>query len=323
MRWLLLGYGDLSEKRVAAALQQARDSELRAVWGRNEQKCRDFSERHGITNCFFGIDGLNDAINEDIDAVYVCTPVDTHLEYTRQALEAGKHVICEKPMALNVDQCRKMVAIAEKSNLKLGIAYYRRLFANLLRVKEIIDTGQLGKIVYVNMMHQECYHPDRDDPQYWRLQPERSGGGVSYDIGSHRLDLLSYWFKNIKSIKTQAANLVHDYPAEDTATFFMELTDYQNTPAVLHVSWGCHCSVDSLTISGSDATLIVENLSGTEIILIHPNDSKTETFPVSSNIHLPLVEDFVRAVANDQEPVCNGREGMKTNILLESIKDMV
>ena len=161
MRWLLLGYGDLSGKRVAAALQQAKRSELIAVWGRQAEKCRDFAKRHQIPGYFSGMDGLGVALKENIDAVYVCTPVDTHLDYTLQALEAGKHVLCEKPMALNIDQCQSMIDVAEKKHLKLGIAYYRRLFPNLLHIKKIIDTGQLGRIVYVNMIHQECYHPQK------------------------------------------------------------------------------------------------------------------------------------------------------------------
>jgi predicted dehydrogenase len=321
MKWLLLGYGDLAEKRVAAALQQAKGSELTAVWGRDANKCKTFANSHNISKYFAGMECLDLALNENIDAVYVCTPVDTHLDYTLKSLIASKHVFCEKPMAIDVGQCKQMIDCANENNLKLGIAYYRRCFPNVIRMKESIDQDALGKIICVDMKFQEYYCPPENSQQYWRVLPERAGGGVSFDVGSHRLDVLNYLFGDVKLVNSQKANLVHDYPAEDTATFFMQLENFNKAPAVLNVSWACKNIVDSLIITGSDAIVFVKNLSEPEIKIITNNETETLVLPKAANVHIPIIEDFVRAVDGDEVSVCSGIEGLKTNILLESIRE--
>lgn len=320
MKWLLLGYGNLAEKRVVAALQQSKDSGLVAVWGRDDDKCKDFAARHNIDKYFAGADGLDAALKEDIDAVYVCTPVDTHLDYTLKSLRAGKHVLCEKPMAIDVSQCHKMINCANENKVKLGIAYYRRCFPNIVYLKKLIDKGELGNIVYADMKFHEYYCPSDNDPQYWRVLPDRAGGGVSYDVGSHRLDVLNYLFGDVKLISSQKFNIVHDYPAEDTATFFMGLVDFNYATAVLNISWACKNSVDSLVITGSEAIVYIANLSDPDIKIIKVEETETVSLLKNENVHIPIVEDFIRAVDTGSSPVCDGLEGLKTNILLESIR---
>lgn len=320
MRWLLLGYGDLSEKRVAAALRQAAGSELVAVWGRDAAKCREFAGRHDIGIVFAGADGLNDALKEDVDAVYVCTPVDTHCEYSIRAMTAGKHVLCEKPMAIDVGECRRMIDCADERNVQLAVAYYRRFFANLVRIKELIDGDALGQILYVNMVFQQYYCPGEGDQDYWRVQPKRAGGGVSYDVGSHRLDLLSYWFGNVNLKHAQKLNLIHSYAVEDTATFLMGLSDFKDAPAVLNVSWGCRNGIDRMAIVGSAMSIVADALGGPDIRLIKRGGETVERFNNADNVHIPLVEDFVRSVEVNRPAVCSGQEGMKTNVLLEAVR---
>jgi len=301
-------------------LQQAKDSELIAVWGRDAYKCKDFAVRHNISKYYNDVAGLNSVLKEDIDAVYVCTPADTHLDYTLKSLKVGKHVLCEKPMAIDIDQCQKMINCANKNKIKLGIAYYRRCFPNVVYLKKIIDKGELGNIIYVDMKFQEYYCPSVNNPQYWRVLPDRAGGGVSFDVGSHRLDVLNYLFDDIKLKSSQKGNLVHDYRVEDTATFFMELVNFNNAPAVLNVSWACKNSIDSLTITGSEAIAYIEDLSKVGIKIIKAGKTNTISLPKAENVHIPIIEDFIKAVNNDRVPVCDGIEGLKTNILLKSIR---
>ena len=242
IRWLLLGYGDLAEKRVASALQEAKDSELIAVWGRNAQRASAFAGRHQIPQSFGGDEQLHEALaRKDIDAVYVCTPVYSHSEYSILALEQGKHVLCEKPLGMNWGQCKDLIELAESKGKKLGVAYYRRCYPKHQYIREMIRSGELGKGVLVSMEHYCWYCPVLDDAKYWRVQPEKSGGGVSFDVGSHRLDLLSYWFDNVKVIYAEAENKAHDYPAEDTATFLLRLERFNNEPC-LRKQGNCCCS---------------------------------------------------------------------------------
>ena len=225
-------------------------------------------------------------------------------------------------MAINIEQCQKMINCAVDNNLKLGIAYYRRCFPNVVRLKELIAERMLGDIIYVDMKFQEYYCPQENSQQYWRVLPEKAGGGVSFDVGSHRLDVLNYLFGNIKQISSQKTNLAHDYPAEDTATFFMELENFNSAPAVLNVSWACKNTIDSLVITGSDAIASIANLSEAELKVIGSSGIDIDVLPKTKNVHIPIVEDFVHAVESDGTPVCDGLEGLKTNIHLESILEI-
>src|SRR6185437_6700300 len=102
LRWGLVGYGDLADKRSAAALQTAAGSELVGVWGRQAERTREFAGRHQISQVHGSLASL---LASGIDAVYVCTPADSHAEYALAAIAAGKHVLVEKPMAGTLSEC--------------------------------------------------------------------------------------------------------------------------------------------------------------------------------------------------------------------------
>ena len=148
LKWGLIGYGDLAEKRVAAALFAARSSTLCGIWGRDIVKTRDFAARHNIEQAHKSFDDL---LSSDIDAVYVCTPPDSHAEYALAALHAGKHVLVEKPMAISTIECEAMIEAARENKRILGVAYYRRAFPKMQKIKALIDEGTLGAPTWVNI----------------------------------------------------------------------------------------------------------------------------------------------------------------------------
>jgi predicted dehydrogenase len=135
LKWGLIGCGDISRKRVAPALRDLPNCDLVAVSRANFALADSFAKEFGARNCY---EHWQDLIaDREIDAVYIATPVHLHAEQTIAAAEAGKHVLCEKPMALDVAQCDCMIAACRKNNVKLGIAYYR-IYSGVNRIKEII-----------------------------------------------------------------------------------------------------------------------------------------------------------------------------------------
>ncbi len=320
IRWLLLGYGDLAEKRVAAALQKARNSELVAVWGRNSKRAADFAKRHNIRESLSGEETLKNVLSrDDIDAVYVCTPVYTHFEYSSLALKSGKHVLCEKPLGMNKAECQILRKMADEKGAKLGVAYYKRCHPKHRYIREMIREGELGEGVFVSVEHYGWFCPQHDDAKYWRVVPEKSGGGVAYDVGSHRLDLLSYWFDAIEVCYAEASNRVHDYPAEDTAMFWLKLEQFNKSNAIVCVSWAAGTSIDRLEILGSKARIIANPLDSKELIITRGAETEIKEFDWSENVHLPLIEDFIDAIVNGKEPICSGTEIEKVNAILEKL----
>jgi predicted dehydrogenase len=315
LKWGLIGYGDLADKRVAAALREAYGSTLTGVWGRDAGKTQEFASRHEIENAHASLDEL---LQSDVNAIYVCTPPDSHAEYSLAALEAGKHILVEKPMASSADECKAMIAKAAEKNLTLGIAYYRRAYPKMQQIKKLIDEGVLGTPTWVNIAAHSWFDPASDDPKHWRVEKNKSGGaGALADIGVHRLDLLDYWLGESKVLFSDLQHLVQDYEVEDGASAVLQLKN--GAPVHCYFSWNSKTWVDRFEIVGSEGKIIAEPLDGPSLVVIRGRDREELQIEAPTNAHLPYVEDFVRAVNDKSTPLCDGEAGLRTNQLLETI----
>ena len=153
----------------------------------------------------------------EVDAVYVATPVYLHAEMAIAAAEAGKHVLCEKPMALDVQQCDRMMEAAERSRVKLGVAYYRRFYPILARVKELVAAGALGEVVAARADVFEPFDPGPDHPRQWLLEKSKAGGGPMFDFGCHRLEVLLHLLGPAIHVCSEVRTAALQREVEDTA----------------------------------------------------------------------------------------------------------
>src|SRR5262249_18348431 len=138
------------------------------------------------------------------------------------AAEAGKHVLCEKPMAMNVGECDRMIAACRSSQVRLGIAYYRHFYPALARVKRIIASGEIGEPALARIDAFEWFNPQPDHPRYWLVQKSRSGGGPMFDFGCHRLEVLLHLFGRVRATTGVIANVAFDREVEDTAAALLQ-----------------------------------------------------------------------------------------------------
>ena len=185
LNWLVIGIGDITRKRVIPAILAEPRSHLYALLTRDPRKADAYPGTLAFTD-------LGTALRDPaIDAVYVATPVALHAEQTIASLRAGKHVLCEKPVALNFAQAETMAEAAHQSGRLLGIAYYRRLYPKLVRAKQLIAAGAIGQPLLVEAnYHGWLESPDRG----WLKDPALAGGGPLYDVGSHRIDACNFLF---------------------------------------------------------------------------------------------------------------------------------
>src|SRR6185312_6795478 len=134
---------------------------------------------------------LDEALTDSaVQAVYVATPVFLHSPQTMEALRAGKHVICEKPMAMNEAEARTMVQVAEECGKLFGVAYYRRCYPKVQRAKQLLQQGAIGKPVVAELTNHMWF--DGSGSRSWLVDPARAGGGPLFDIASHRIDVLNF-----------------------------------------------------------------------------------------------------------------------------------
>ncbi len=215
IRWGIIGCGDVTEVKSGPALQNCKGSELVAVMRRTTEKAKDFASRHQVPKWYDDAQLL--IHDQDVNAVYIATPPDTHAHYTIQALNAGKPVYVEKPMARYHDECIEMINTAKKNNLPLYVAYYRRMLPNFLKVKQLVDNNAIGDIRSVNI--RLTLTPRKGDNQKdnlpWRVLPEISGGGHFVDLAPHQLDILDYILGPVTKACGMASNQAGMYPAED------------------------------------------------------------------------------------------------------------
>lgn len=222
IKWGIIGCGNVTEVKSGPAFNKIQDSELVAVMRRDSAKAKDYARRHKVCCWFDNSDEL--IADPNVNAIYVATPPDTHATYAIKALEAGKMVYCEKPMALNAEECKRMLAASEKYQQPLYVAYYRRGQAYFQKIKELLDNDAIGQLLTVNLRllkspNQEDYS---SDTLTWRVKPEIAGGGYFVDLAPHQLDILQYLMGPIDDVQSVVNNQANRYEAEDVVSVAMQ-----------------------------------------------------------------------------------------------------
>lgn len=313
--WGLAGYGDLSERRIAPALQNNSKSSLTGVWGRQFSRTKDFAMRHEIANAYESLDEL---LNSGIDGLYICTPTASHFEYAMAAILRGIHVIIDKPMAASADECAQLVQAAESNNVKLAVAFYLRFYPKMQKVKQLIDEGALGTITWVNIVCNGWYNPSEDDPKFWRVCKNTSGGGGALsDIGVHRLDLLDYWLGPAKFEWASLQHFVHSYEVEDGSSAIFSLPNGASVHT--YFAWNSKAGFDRFEIVGSEGKVLLEPLISPELTLIRGGEKEVLQFDTPEDAYINMAEDFVDAVKENRKPFCDGQSGARTSALVEDV----
>ena len=305
LKWGLIGAGDVARKRIAPALRDLSNCELVAVSRGRAELAADFAKEFGARKWFS--DWRELVADNEIEAVYIATPVYLHCEQTIAAANAGKHVLCEKPMAMNVRECDEMIAACERHNVKLSIAYYRRFYPLIERIKQLIESGEIEKIIVAQMNAFEYFDPSAENPRRWLLEKAKSGGGPMMDFGCHRIEVLTNLFGQIKRVESLVANTLFEREVEDTAAAIFQFEN--GTCANLTVSHAAFEAQDTLDIFGSKGSIHVAVLNQSEIVVRTKNGQRSEDYPPPKNVHQPLIADFTDAVLNNREPLITGADG--------------
>jgi UDP-N-acetyl-2-amino-2-deoxyglucuronate dehydrogenase len=340
LRTGVIGCGKVSHTH-AEALCSLEESEFVAVYSRSADKARSFAAKYGAS----GYSDLGELLRR-VDAAVVCTPHPFHAGPAVQALEAGVHVLVEKPLASSLKDCDAMIAAAEKSGCRLATVSQRRWYAPVRRVKAAIDEGRIGSPVLgmVTLLgwRDEPYY--RSDP--WRGSWEMEGGGVLVNQAPHQLDLLLWFMGPIAELYGCWENLNHPYiEVEDTAMAVIRfasgalgniVVSNSQKPGLygkVHVhgksgaSVGVQTDGGAMFIAGMSPVLEppvndLWTVPGEEGLLERWKREDTEffqTIDAASYYHRLQLQEFLRAVLEDRQPQVGGAEGRKTVELFTGI----
>ena len=314
LNWIVVGVGDIATRRVIPAIQAEPRSRLYGLVTRDPAKAPPYNVRSWTS--------LDEALSDrEVSAVYIAAPVFLHAPLSIQALRAGKHVLCEKPMAMNESEAHSMVQAAAESGRTLGVAYYRRTYPKLQRAKQLLEAGAIGKPVLAELTSHGWFDGkkfgENESQRSWLIDPAKAGGGPLYDIASHRIDVLNFLFGEPQQVSAHLSNAVHHYAVEDNATVLIDYAD--GLRGIVDVRWHSKVKRDECRIRGTEGEMDLTPLNGPD--LIYPGGS--ESLPPHANMHYPMVENFVDAVLGKASLLASGASSLWTDWVIERARKSV
>jgi 1,5-anhydro-D-fructose reductase (1,5-anhydro-D-mannitol-forming) len=309
LNWLVIGIGDITRKRVLPAILAEPRSSLYAVLTRDARKAEAYPGALAFSDLAAAL------ADPAIDAVYVASPVSMHAEQTIASLRAGKHVLCEKPVALNFAQAEAMTTAALESGCLLGIAYYRRFYPKLIRARQLIAERAIGKPLLVEAnLHSWL------ESRSWLSDPALAGGGPLYDVGSHRIDACNFLFGEPLRASGLLSNALHELAVEDSATVLIEYAG--GVHAVVDVRWNSRITRDQFRIVGTEGEISLDPLNGPPLRLLDSQGHlREEQLATHANVHYPVVENFVSAVLDGALLACPGDQAIWTDWVTQQVMD--
>lgn len=294
INWGFIGCGEVTEKKSGPAFAEVEGSSIEAVMSRNANKAQLYAERHNISKWYTDAQEL---INDPkVNAIYIATPPSSHATFAIMAMKAGKPVYIEKPLAASYEDCARINRISNETGIDCFVAYYRRYLPYFKKVKQIIQSGTIGKVTNVQLRfsvppRELDYNSSSIKP--WRLQPDIAGGGYFYDLAPHQLDTLQELFGIITRAHGYCANVGHLYKAEDTisACFMFE----NGLPGSASWCFVGHKSAreDCIDVIGEKGMISFSVFDYKPIRVITSEGTRSVIVPNPPYVQLPIIKSVI------------------------------
>jgi len=315
IRWGMIGCGSVTEVKSGPAFNKVPNSKLIAVMRRDAQKVQAYAERNNVPYYFTD---ANELIHHpEVDAVYIATPPKYHEAYAIAAMQAGKPVYVEKPMALDVAACLRMDAVSKQTGVKMVVAHYRRALPLFLEVKRLVESNAIGEIVSVRIEMLKYDGGNLDPVENWRIDPTLAGGGYFYDLAPHQLDLVFYFFGKAMRYQGAAFNKAKLYEAEDTVNGVMELNN-----GIHFTGHWCFCvekgmEKDVFEIVGTQGKISFP-VFGNEITLEQGNATKIIHFDPPMHNQQNFIAQIVPYFLGTGNNPCTAEDALQSMHVMES-----
>lgn len=331
INWGVIGCGGIAYRRtIPEGFTKAEKARLLAVMDIDANKAREVGERFEVRYSTNIEDILAD---RDIQAVYIATPVYLHKEQIIKSALAGKHILCEKPLTLNIEEGEEVIEICKRQKVKLGVGYMMRFHSLHKKAKEMIKDGDLGEIVFARAQL-SCWYPPI--PGAWRQDPSLGGGGSLIDMGSHCLDLLEYIFDSkIKEVACFTDNVIHSYKSEDSSLVIARFENKAHGVIDSYFNIPDTSSKNRLEIYGTKGSIMAEGTIGQssngEMIAylegIPKGYDASQIRNVGNGVRIEVslvnmykeeIEAFSRAIERDETPPVPGEIGLWSLKVIEA-----
>ena len=314
MKFGIIGCGDIAENSFAPSLMKSKKAELVAVCRRNYERARLFADRFGGCKAYRSADELIG--DKGLDAVIISTPTDFHCEYTLKAAEAGLHVLCEKPMAHDRVECKRMIQACEANNVTLGVAYRRRLFPQIIKAKSLIAKGKIGRVVCVRTHYSGW---SSIEPGEWRIS--KRIGGAMMEMAVHRLEvLLNFADTEPATVSALVETVEQDWPVDDTNVVMIQ---FMNGIVGVHSTLLCsRPRRDMVQVDGTEGRIMIDALEFGQSSISLEDERGIEKIYVdplnAPYFDLPMIDDFATASNKAKRPVCDGFTGYRVQAVVDA-----
>ena len=293
IRWGFIGCGEVTEKKSGPAFGLVPGSSVVAVMSRNAERARSYAERHSISRWYKDAQALLD--DPQVNAVYIATPPSSHATYAIMAMNSSKPVYVEKPLAATYEECLRVNRVSQQTGVPCFVAYYRRYLPYFQKVKELVGSGVIGKVVGVQIRFAV---PPRDldynrTQLPWRVQRDIAGGGYFYDLAPHQLDLLQELFGPITRVHGFCKNMAGLYESEDTVSASFQFSD--GLPGSGTWCFSAHDSArtDRIQIIGDRGQICFSVFTYEPIELFTEKGCETLVIPNPQHVQMPLIQQVV------------------------------
>ncbi len=293
IRWGFVGCGEVTEKKSGPAFGIVEGSRVVAVMSRNAERAQSYAERHGISRWYTDAQRLID--DPEVNAVYIATPPSSHATYAIMAMKSGKPVYVEKPLAASYEDCLRINRISQQTHVPCFVAYYRRCLPYFIRVKAIVESGRIGRVVGVHIRFavppRDLDYNRRQLP--WRVQKDIAGGGYFYDLAPHQLDLLPQMFGPITRASGFCTNRAGLYDTEDTVSAAFQFAD-----GLIGSGTWCFCAhesarTDRIQIVGDRGKVTFSVFTYEPIELYTEQGHESIRIDNPKHVQMPLIQNVV------------------------------
>ena len=311
--WGIVGLGRIAP-RIAASCTEAPHAELVAVCSRDQAKAKTFAEQHGAKR---GYDSYATMLADpDVEAVFVCTPNALHAPQTLAAAAAGKHVLCEKPMALSSDECLEMIRACSKADVRLGVGFHLRQHEAHKTMRQSVIDGALGDVL---LARAHFFVGTQYDRGGWKSDVAAAGGGAFMSAGMHSLDTLRFV---LDSEVREVAAFADALPIEEVLSCVLRFDNgaiaYTDTSRVIPHAH----SRNDLLVHGTRASYVgVGTLGGgpTGRLEISTEAGTSEREISGPDLYMSEIDEFSLGVRGEAQLSASGIDGLRAVEFAESM----
>jgi 1,5-anhydro-D-fructose reductase (1,5-anhydro-D-mannitol-forming) len=307
VKWGLIGASTIARQFMISAIRAQPNSEIAAVMSSSPERATSYANENSIP---LAVSTLDELLGSDIDAVYISTTNELHLEQTLAAIKAGKHVLCEKPLALTSAEAHRMVAAAKAAGIVLGTNHHLRNAGSHRAMREAIAAGRIGKPIAARVFH-SVYLPE--NLQGWRITRPDAGGGVVLDITVHDADTLRFVLGDDPlevSAFTQTAGMAGG-GLEDGAMCIWRFRS--GVIAQSHEGFTTRFAGTGFEVHGSEGSLIAKDVMTQKPIgsvLLRTAKGEEELSFDREDLYTRSLRQFHAAIHGEGQPSATGEDGV-------------